>query len=307
MRRLPTPVWRRASPAPSGGSSSSAADAEDCHRPRRQPRRGVRCHALERARWQHHVLRAELEEQWVPRRAWPVRRADVRRGARLLEQLHQLQQQAGRRVGPHLLASPLLREGVDRLRARDRSRRPVARQQCRGRRSEGVDRALAPGRLQRLEAGPSQRVVARDCEARGPVGDHIRRAADVEGAQVDVVGVQDVPQLPQLVHQLRRPRDHRRQDPDHRHVVLAQQHTAPGQLREEELDPLPHRNELLPRDVEGELARRPEAVGRRVALREVDGRPPAEVGGVGVEQPSLRRPPDGSADVLRAAQPRPPA
>mmetsp|Transcript_37731 Transcript_37731/g.118721 ORF Transcript_37731/g.118721 Transcript_37731/m.118721 type:complete len:228 (+) Transcript_37731:364-1047(+) len=227
MRRLPTPVWRRASPAPSGGSSSSAADAEDCHRPRRQPRRGVRCHALERARWQHHVLRAELEEQWVPRRAWPVRRADVRRGARLLEQLHQLQQQAGRRVGPHLLASPLLREGVDRLRARDRSRRPVARQQCRGRRSEGVDRALAPGRLQRLEAGPSQR--------------------------------------------------------------------------------LPHRNELLPRDVEGELARRPEAVGRRVALREVDGRPPAEVGGVGVEQPSLRRPPDGSADVLRAAQPRPPA
>ena len=82
MRRLPTPVWRRASPAPSGGSSSSAADAEDCHRPRRQPRRGVRCHALERARWQHHVLRAELEEQWVPRLGGLPRRA-VRRSVRL--------------------------------------------------------------------------------------------------------------------------------------------------------------------------------------------------------------------------------
>ena len=70
--------------------------------------------------------------------------------------------------------------------------------------------------------------------------------------------------------------------------------------------PLPHRNELLPRDVEGELVRRPEAVGRRVALREVDGRPPAEVGGVGVEQPSLRRPPclrggGGSCSAAAAA------
>ncbi len=124
----------------------------------------------------------------------------------------------------------------------------------------------APRRIQEAEDTGVQLLVGVVALPGKSIGPNVGRRSDVSGPELDVVVVENEPQLPELVHERGRPRREIRKNSNNRLVVFVKKNPATTQVREEREDSQPYGLQLLPGDVLFQVDRIPKPTGLVVVV-----------------------------------------